>query len=1045
MTDFIKQKLPFLTDDNNTHIFTDQYGTQKPIQLFTIYNGNFSLLKGAIQITYLALHNGGKQTYRPGGLTPEKVELMGNTNTDEHTDTEDMGSITVSDDVTTDSNGYSTLNKKAKKRSKSVRPSWSTDYFRYRLHPTKVQDDFKYYTEPKSGTHIYWTKGCIDAYAQATTIDTLHIIEGEFKAWVAHHLYNVPHIAAVAGIWGFTNGDRERDPKTGVPKGKHTLHDDIVEFIKQTKCKRVVFIQDADCFDITPDPAQPNKDLYKRPFLFASSVSVFSDLLRPLDVELVFCHLTQEAKHKGLDDLLLAETEHAEAIVNELTKRIDGSMYFGFHYVSTMNKLSINKLWAIDSVNNFGQMHFAKLGHDKFVFNGRTFNVPKTADAEVIPGDVKTADVEAWRVPVGANAEDFKKFGIWEMNNRYYHEDSNQKSKPISNFLMRILYHVRTGDDKSYRLIEIVNEFKHKAVIKVDTDDFISQGGFKKTIARAGNFIWKGTESQLSNLQEKLQHTEIPTEFVRTLGWHEKAQAYFWANGMYDVVAAEFKPVDQYGIINHHDLNYFIPALSSMFEGKEAMYLNEKAFIYQQSDVTLNQWLELFNKVFGANGQLGFVYFVACTFRDVVFDGMRNRFPILNPYGKRGSGKGTMVERLMKLYGKGQVQVMLGGSSTAVGFMRKFAQFKNSVVWLDEYKNNLKVKVIESLKNLYDGVGYERGKMTNDFDTESTPILSGCVLSGQEMPTIEPALYSRVIMLTFRETTRTEKQKQLFLSLVNMEKKGISHLTCQLLNMRQLFVAEYRTTHDETVVQFAKLVNNEDIDERFIQSYAFLLATYKLIAKANICQLPFTEKEFIDNLHQNLLNQFMVMQGSDDISKFWEVLEQMAHAVPVPAIKEGTHYMLKDGVLWIRLQLISGIYEKEMRAKGDNNVLSKATLEQYLCSDAQRFISKDKKSFPDGSYTYALGFKYNLLGIDLIKADDAQERVLKRIEMGEQLNQEDVDLYFRNNLYQKPQAAKVLNDLVAQYESYHHKAPIIDARQVAMQIDNKEEFIEPKF
>lgn len=1044
MTDFIKQKLPFLTDDNNTHIFISQGGLKKPIQLFTTYDGNFSKLKGAIQITYLALHNGSRQTYRPGGLTPEKVELMGNQDTNQDTETDNLGSITIADGVTTDDNGFTTLNKKPKKQSKIVRPSWSRDYYRYRLHPSKVDGDNKYYTEPKSGTHIYWTIGCIEACAAGQEVDTLHIIEGEFKAYIAHTLYGLKHIAAVAGIWGFTNGDRERDPITGIPKGKHTLHDDIVEFIRQCNVKRVVFIQDADCFDIHYNEAVPDKELSNRPTLFSKSVQTFADLLRPLDVELIFAHVNPSQPHKGLDDLLLASSKDDAAQIIDAINNRETCQYITFHYVATYNTFQFQKLWSIDNLRSFFKKHSAVLNGKPFSFKGKIYKLDVN-DGEEIPENVKGGPAN-WEVPTGANPHDFKTYGLWVQDNRYYALGDKDREKPISNFLLRVLYHVRTGDEKSYRLIEITNVFQHKAVIKVDTDDFISQGGFKKTIARAGNFIWKGTEGQLANLQEKLQHDEVATEFVRTLGWHDKAQAYFWANGMYDVVAKEFKPVDEYGIIRHNDKNYFIPAMSSMFEGKEAMYLNEKAFIYQHSTVTIDEWVNLFCKVFGPNGHIAFVYFVACTFRDVVFDGMRNRFPILNTYGKRGSGKGTLVERLMKLYGKGQVQVMLGGSSTAVGFMRKFAQFKNSVVWLDEYKNNLKVKVIESLKNIYDGVGYERGKMTNDFETESTPILSGCVLSGQEMPTIEPALYSRVIMLTFRETTRTEKQKKLFLDLISMEKKGISHLTCQLLNMRQLFEADYRTTHDECVVQFSKVVNNEDIDERFIQSYAFLLATLKLINKANIVKLPFTEAEFITNLHQNLTNQFMVMQGSDDVSKFWEVVEQLAHTVPTPTIKEGTHYMLKDGILWVRLQLISGIYEKEMRSKGDNNVLSKATLEQYLCSDAQRFVAKDKKSFPDGSYTHAIGFKYTLLGIDLIRHDDPQQRLLKRIEMGEELNDEDVNLYFQHNVYNQPKYAHVLQDLVKQYQAQHGKEPIVVLQQSSLPLNTKQdEFITPDF
>lgn len=994
---FINEKLSFLTPEINKVTFVDQYQVVHEWPYFKQYDGHFHLLQGSIEILYLSLYNGFKQQFKPGGKHDNSLPDL--------EAPADMGSITVNETIETDA-------PKAKKPKQKPR-AWSKDYFRYRLHPSKVSEGHKYWAEPKSGTHIYWTNSCIEAYKNATEVDTFYIIEGEFKAFVAEKLFALKHIAAIPGIWGFTNGDREKDAN-GVPKGKHTLHDDLVEFLKTCKVKRLVYIQDADCFDITPDPNDIGKDLAKRPKLFSSSVRIMADLCRQLNVEVIFTHVNKSQSQKGLDDLLLSlPVQGVNDVMVSLTTFTD-SEYLTHHFVSTLNSIQIEKLWSIDSIQSFYTRHKELLGAGHFTYNGRQHAMASDQTNEVVLGEgVKMGEPEL--VPRGADPDDFKKFGLWEYSGRYYAQDFKDKSKPISNFLMRVLYHVRTGDDKSYRLIEILNVYKHKAVIKVDTDDFISNNGFKKTVARAGNFVWKGTESQLANLQEKLQHDEIPTEFVRTLGWHDKAGAYMWANGMYDIQNKVFLHVDEYGIIRHNDINYFIPALSSMFEGKEAMYLNEKAFVYEYSGITPDEWLNQFIDVFGENGQIGFVFNVACLFRDVVFDGMRKRFPILNGYGKRGSGKGTLIERLMKLYGKGQVQVMLGGSSTAVGFMRKFAQFKNSLVWLDEYKNNLKTKVIESLKNLYDGVGYERGKMTNDFDTESTPILSGCILSGQEMPTIEPALYSRVIMLTFRETTRTEKQKQKFLELINMEKKGISHITCQLLGMRESFVNEYRQVHDESVVVLSKAVNNEDIDERFIQSYAFLLATQKLIRKHEIVKLPFTEENFIETLTTNLVNQFMIMQGSDDVSKFWEVVEQMAHMQPVPLIKEGTHYMLKDGILWIRMQLISGLYEKEMRSKGDANVLSKSTLDQYLTSDAQRFFARDRKQFSDGSCSHCIGFKYTQLGIDLIKIDDPTERLRKRLEMGERLSDEDIKVFFQHKMHKSGKPKQVTDDMLANF------------------------------
>src|SRR5690606_6782700 len=271
------------------------------------------------------------------------------------------------------------------------------------------------------------------------------------------------------------------------------------------------------------------------------------------------------------------------------------------------------------------------------------------------------------------------------------------------NFKMKILYHVATSDEEAYRMIQIKNIFGLDTVIKINTDDFVSAGTFKKVIARKGNFLWKGQDFDLVRLQDMLQREEKPTQLVKTLGFNKRGNFYAWANGIYDADINEFIEVDEYGIVEHtlngNPQNYFIPAMSKIFADKDDMYTNDKKFLLQKSETTFTEWTILFEKVFGANGRIGIIYYISALFSDIIFKAIGQRFPMLFAYGKRGSGKGTMIQSMMRLFGEGQDQIMLGGASTVVGFMRKLAQYSNALVWMDEYKNNLNVKVIESIKN----------------------------------------------------------------------------------------------------------------------------------------------------------------------------------------------------------------------------------------------------------------------------------------------------------------------------------------------------------
>lgn len=585
-------------------------------------------------------------------------------------------------------------------------------------------------------------------------------------------------------------------------------------------------------------------------------------------------------------------------------------------------------------------------------------------------------------------SNDYIKYGIYLKKSEgvYYSLDMKGLPRVVSNFKMKILFHVNTSDAEAYRLILIENIHGLEKVININTDDFVSAGSFKKVIARHGNYLWMGADSDLVRLQDMLQRQESPTDMVKNLGFNRKGNFFAFANGIYDIGERKFLGIDTYGIVSTKNakgdpINYFIPAMSRIFADKDDMYSNDKKFRLIIGKAEWRDWTELFCKVFGMNGRVGIAYYICALFSDVIFRAMGSRFPILFAYGKRGSGKGTMVQSLLYLFGEKQDQVMLGGSSTAVGFMRKLAQFINGLVWLDEYKNNLPVKTIESLKNIYDRIGYERGKKDNSFQTEGVPISSACILSGQEMPTIEPALFSRNMLISFAETTRTEEARQLYRSLVSMEKEGLSHLTIGMLGYRGLIVDKFQECYEEEIRVFSKFVGKDEIDERMLSNWSMLITVIGLLADQ--MYFPFTVDEFRQQCKDLILSQFSVLQGSDDTSKFWQIVEQL---FTDGMIIEDKHFKLDNGQINIRIQDIYQMYAEAMHRRRDPNVLDKATLENYLRSDAS-YVGKKKMQF-GGKYTWSMVFKYAGLNVDLIRGTDPEDLRQKMMAMGLRMDEE---------------------------------------------------------
>lgn len=586
----------------------------------------------------------------------------------------------------------------------------------------------------------------------------------------------------------------------------------------------------------------------------------------------------------------------------------------------------------------------------------------QSAEDAGLPGDFK------------GNKEDVfaaLKYGIYEHDKVYYSKGGNGSDRPISNFTMKIIYHVNSSGDSAFRLISMKNANGFECMININTDDFVSLGGFRKAIARQGDYIFKGGEADLFRLQEFLQKDEASVKRIEILGWNSRGRFWAWSNGLTvlnDEDSVEFIPVDKNGIVEVDQKRYFIPACSMIYAEKDEMFVNEKKFVYTSplSNFDFNHWAELMVATYKQKSIPAILFYIGSLSRDIIMSKVK-RYPILNLFGPPGAGKGEMYESLMFMFGYKQDQIALGGATTPVGFMRKFAQFKNAIVGLDEYKNGLPTKVIESLKNLYDGIGYERGKMSNDFATESTPISSSTILAGQDMPTQEPALFMRCIMLSFEEGKFSDEQRTSFRKLKNeYERHGLSYITSGLLQFRNIFEKEFSEKYNDIYRQTFKDVANVEIEDRMIMNISILLTVMHLTEKK--IQFPFSYQEAKSYLIDNMKQQHAILAGNSDVAKFWNIVESLFYNGD---IREGREFMLQDKSLFLHLPSAHSKYQKECIARREIS-LSKDTLELYLQLNKSVYKGKFKKQLTFGPYSGCLQFDYSRLGINLIRVDRGQ-------------------------------------------------------------------------
>lgn len=534
-------------------------------------------------------------------------------------------------------------------------------------------------------------------------------------------------------------------------------------------------------------------------------------------------------------------------------------------------------------------------------------------------------------------------YGIYEDDNKYFIKSSRDNWNQVSTFTMKVHYLVRESIESAYRVITFTNHYGQERTLTINTDDLTSAGPFKKVVNRLSNFSWQGKDEDLAKLNEYLQRDEKHAMQLNILGLNSRYKFWAWGNGLLDLSDnPEFIPADEFGMVQSKSgETFFIPAankLNSLTDDVQDVS-PEARFCFTDTKMGFTEWSTLHQMAYGENSMFGVLWYLASLYRDVIFGHPAiKRFPSLFAYGTPGSGKGSFTNSILSLNGFPQNSISLeSNTSTPKGILRSFTQFKNGIVWLDEYKNAIPKYLIALLKQLYDGASYARAKKTNDAKTESTPINASAIVSGQDMPTIEAALLERFILLQFNDKKRTNEEITAFNALAELEEDGLSTIAHQVLVHRNHFVSKFKELFKTAFTEMREELSKKEIKDRYQMNFAILLAVYDVLKDK--LKFPYNRKKVVEQLIKKAIEQSSLSKNNNDIAKFWAVVEFL---VGQGFIIQDKNYAIREGILHIKIQDVHPLYVKECKARGDNFALDKSTLENYIRSDKGLFREQTK-------------------------------------------------------------------------------------------------------
>ena len=277
---------------------------------------------------------------------------------------------------------------------------------------------------------------------------------------------------------------------------------------------------------------------------------------------------------------------------------------------------------------------------------------------------------------------------------------------------------------------------------------------------------------------------------VPKIGWNNIGDKGFYAfcNGI--VYEGKWQPVDEYGIIRLENENFYLPAMSKIHKNNRMTFINERRYTHAPvRDISLNEYFSLIVELYGDNGIIALCFYMASLFRDIILDSTRS-FPLLNIYGKKGTGKTEFAVTIMSLFLR-RMEISNLESTTDFAMGDKCSEICNGLVHFDEYKNTLSKRKIDFLKGIYDQAG--RNKRGNDSERrESTSIDCAVILTGQEMPSSpDSALFTRVLFLESQRSERTKEETDKYHQLIEMRNQYPTNITVELVKLRENFQAKW--------------------------------------------------------------------------------------------------------------------------------------------------------------------------------------------------------------------------------------------------------------
>jgi hypothetical protein len=514
-------------------------------------------------------------------------------------------------------------------------------------------------------------------------------------------------------------------------------------------------------------------------------------------------------------------------------------------------------------------------------------------------------------------------------NNRYISKTEKYGLKPVSNFTLSVERAIYSPDDTVIREIVFTDtkgNVSSKFELKADNITTITE--FSKYCLSKGNYFFDGNGSDLNNLK-KLELSKVTGLIYQPdrIGYLSNGKCWMFGNKLIPEGGEVIYP-DEDDIFWLNGKGY-MPISFEMQEGSEALpVVSIKNDIQEYKKALLDAIYGNIEMV----GLLGLGWCASHVYMPEIVKQYRC-FPELFIYGKRMVGKNTLGRWIMNFFGLSATEKTL--SETSQNWIsRALSYYSGCPVWLDEYRNDRKVKEKNGvLRNAFDRIGAGKGQI--GFGGSGYPVRGSIILSGQSLPD-DNALLTRCLVLRLSKKRRDDTQYETVNRLAG-------DMSCLMVDLIQHKTPEnIDKVLKSTLLHRGQLIENK-IEDRDATIYSIVLAGLELLAKDIYSQKHLAD--LIQTVYKGEAQRDKeAKEEESELSIFWNDVSVLIAESRISS----NYWKFDNDKLYIWFQGFYNTWSEYYRRRTGENAFPKNTILDMIKEESY-FRDNNKSTWLDGN------------------------------------------------------------------------------------------------